>query len=86
MTDDIQGANLRVSPLIQRIGGCDSIAFVVGDRNDNPLGFKTFDKTVKANPNVARRKILCKSRQPQSKKQEQIGAVPEAGTVRLRLA
>ena len=28
------------------------VSFVVGDRNDNPLVFKTFDKTVKANPNA----------------------------------
>ena len=26
------------------------VAFVLGDRNDNPLVFKTFDKAVKANP------------------------------------
>lgn len=28
------------------------VAFVVGDRNDNPLVFKTFDKAVKANPDA----------------------------------
>lgn len=26
------------------------VSFVIGDRNDNPLVFKTFDKAVKANP------------------------------------
>ena len=26
------------------------VAFAIGDRNDNPLVFKTFDKAVKANP------------------------------------
>ncbi len=26
------------------------VAFVIGDRNDNPLVFKTFDKAIKANP------------------------------------
>ncbi len=28
------------------------VAFVIGDRNDNPLVFKTFDKAVKANPDA----------------------------------
>lgn len=28
------------------------VAFVVGDRNDNPLVFKTFDKAIKANPDA----------------------------------
>ncbi len=28
------------------------VAFAVGDRNDNPLVFKTFDKAVRANPNA----------------------------------
>ena len=28
------------------------VAFAVGDRNDNPLVFKTFDKAVKANPDA----------------------------------
>ncbi len=28
------------------------VAYVIGDRNDNPLVFKTFDKAVKANPNA----------------------------------
>ncbi len=28
------------------------VAFVVGDRNDNPLVFKTFDRAVKANPDA----------------------------------
>lgn len=28
------------------------VAFVVGDRNDNPLAFKTFDKAIKANPDA----------------------------------
>ena len=27
------------------------VSFVIGDRNDNPLVFKTFDKAVKMNPN-----------------------------------
>ncbi len=26
------------------------VAYVIGDRNDNPLVYKTFDKAVKANP------------------------------------
>lgn len=28
------------------------VAYVIGDRNDNPLVFKTFDKAVKANPDA----------------------------------
>ena len=28
------------------------VSFVIGDRNDNPLVFKTFDKAVKANPDA----------------------------------
>jgi len=28
------------------------VAFAIGDRNDNPLVFKTFDKAVKANPDA----------------------------------
>ena len=28
------------------------VAYVVGDRNDNPLVFKTFDRAVKANPDA----------------------------------
>ena len=28
------------------------VAYVIGDRNDNPLVFKTFDQAVKANPNA----------------------------------
>ena len=28
------------------------VSFVIGERNDNPLVFKTFDKAVKANPEV----------------------------------
>ena len=28
------------------------VSFVIGDRNDNPLVFKTFDKAVKMNPNA----------------------------------
>ena len=28
------------------------VAYVVGDRNDNPLVFKTFDQAVKANPDA----------------------------------
>lgn len=28
------------------------VAFVIGDRNDNPLVFKTFDQAVKANPDA----------------------------------
>ncbi len=28
------------------------VAYVIGERNDNPLVFKTFDKAVKANPNA----------------------------------
>ncbi len=28
------------------------VSFVIGDRNDNPLVFKTFDKAIQANPNA----------------------------------
>ncbi len=49
-----EGATVHKLYLSAILDLCDRriVAFVIGDRNDDPLVFKTFDKAIKANPNA----------------------------------
>lgn len=49
--EGVEVHKLYLSAILDLCDRC-IVAFVIGERNDNPLVFKTFDKAVKANPNA----------------------------------